>query len=208
MNTHSTDDTQRQAAALGHYHAHYNNDTYQAVQIALTADLYGESFAHDTTIRERLLGEERPNILLNLLTDVALEICGSPTAQGKQHLLIDLIAHHRIEAKTVRLMSQHLENFEADGSTFSADFENSALTLLNLFKVRDTIQNASSLSSAIHGNHGRAAHHLLRASATFLYVAELLLKAENSKSYLDEKLAQGTYSLADALTEMQQIFPE
>jgi len=208
MNTQSTDDAKRQAAALAHYHAHYNNDTYRTVQKAVIADLYGEAFADDDSIREQLLGEENPNMLLNLFTDTALEICGSPVAQGKGHLLISLIAHHQLDAKTVRLMSQHLENFEEEGSTFSADFENTALTLLQLVEMRDTIQKAISLSAAIHNAHGRAAHHLLKASETFFYAAELLLKHESSKNYLSEKLAQGTYSLADAITEVKQIFPE
>ena len=56
MNIHYQDNAKRQAAALAHYHAHYNNDSYRAVQVALIADLYGEPFAHDSRIREQVAG--------------------------------------------------------------------------------------------------------------------------------------------------------
>jgi hypothetical protein len=46
---------------------------------------------------------------------------------GKQQMLVNAIALHQFSPKTVRLMSQHLEHFEDNGSTFSADFENTAL---------------------------------------------------------------------------------
>jgi hypothetical protein len=207
MNTHVQDNAERQAAALTHYHAHYNNDSYRAVQVALIADLYGEPFAHDTSIREQLLGEETPYFLMNLLGDVALEICGFPGMTGKQQVLVNENALRQLSPETVRLMSQHLEHFEDNGSTFSADFENTALTLLQVMAIRKSVQATESLSSVIHTGQGRASHHLLKSASALLHAAELLLKAESSKSYLGEKLSQGTSALADALNEFQKIYP-
>jgi hypothetical protein len=140
MNTHSQDNAERHAAALTQYHAHYNNDSYRAVQVARIADLYGEPFAHDSRIREQLLGEEIPYVLMNLLGDVALEICGFPSMNGKQQVLVNELALRQLSPETVRLMSQHLEDFEDDGSTFSADFENAALTLLQVTAIRKSVQ--------------------------------------------------------------------
>jgi hypothetical protein len=206
MNTHCQCNAERQAAALAHYHAHYNNDSYRAVQVALIADLYGEPFAHDSRIREQLLGEETPYSLMNLLGDVALEICGFPGMDGKQQVLVNAITLRQLSPETVRLMSHHLEHFEDDGSTFTADFENAALTLLQIMAIRKSVQAAISVSSVIHNGQGRASHHLLKSVAALLHVAELLLKAENSKSYLNEKLTQSTSALADALTEIRQTY--
>ena len=204
MNNNLTDDTERQAVALVRYQAQYNNETYQAVQIAVIGDLYGEAFAVDATTRETLLDKEVPNLLMNLLTDTALSMCGYPYTQNKRQTLVNAALQHNLSAKTIRLMSQHLENFEADGEHFSADFENTALSLLEIATVRAELLEVVAVSSAIHGTKGRAAHYLLKAAAAFLHTAELLLKGENNQAYLNEKLMQGASGLADALIEMQK----
>jgi hypothetical protein len=41
---------------------------------------------------------------------------------------VNAALQHNLSPKTIRLMSQHLENFEQEGSHFSADFENTTLT--------------------------------------------------------------------------------
>lgn len=204
MNTNLTEDSQAQAAALAGYQAKYKNETYRAVQIAVIADLYGEAFAQDVTLREQLLDKAEPNLLMNLLTDSALALFGYPYQQDKRQALVNAVVQYLLSPKTIRLMSQHLENFEEVGSNFSADFENSALALLKIGDSRAELVEGISISSAIHGAKGRAAHHLLKAAVGFIHAAELLLKAESSQSYLNEKLAQGTSALADALGEIQQ----
>jgi hypothetical protein len=204
MNMNVTDDTERQAAALAAYHAKYNNESYRAVQVAVISDLYGEAFAQDVNLREQLLDKAEPNLLMNLLTDSALSICGYPYPQNKRQTLVNAALQYLLSVKTIRLMSQHLENFEEAGSTFSSDFENVALSLLKAGDGRAELVEAVSFSSAIHGVQGRAAHYLLKAALSFIHAAELLLKAEQSQSYLNEKLAQGTSALADAMGEIQQ----
>jgi hypothetical protein len=77
-------------------------------------------------------------------------------------------------------VSQHLENFEAEGGHFSADFENTTLTLLKIGSARMELAGGISVSSTIHGSKGRAAHYLLKAATAFLHTAELLLKGENN----------------------------
>jgi hypothetical protein len=205
MDNNLTDDTERQAVALVRYQAQYNNETYQAVQTAVIGDLCGEAFAVDAATRETLLDKEVPNLLMNLLTDTALSMCGYPYTQDKRQFLVNEALQHNLSAKTIRVMSQHLENFEAEGGHFSADFENAALTLLKIAAVRTELAGGISVSSAIHGTKGRAAHHLLKAAAAFLHTAELLLKGENNQAYLNEKLMQGASGLADALIEIQSV---
>ena len=204
MNNNLTDDTERQAVALVRYQAQYNNETYQAVQIAMIGDLYGEAFAEDVAIRETLLDKLEPNLLMNLVTDTALTICGYPYPQDKRQTLVNAALQHDLSPETIRLMSQHLENFETEGGHFSADFENTALTLLKIGAVRTELAGGIAVSSALHGTKGRAAHYLLKAAAAFLHTAELLLKGESNQTYLNEKLMQGANGLADALIEIHK----
>ena len=204
MDNNLTDDTERQAAALVRYQAQYNNETYQTVQIAVISDLYGEAFAVDAATRETLLDKEVPNLLMNLLTDTALSMCGYPYPQDKRQTLVNAALQQNLSAETIRLMSQHLENFEVEGDYFSADFENTALTLLKVGAIRTELAGGISVSSAIHGTKGRAAHYLLKVVVAFLHTAELLLKGENNQSYVNEKLMQAASGLADALIEMQK----
>jgi hypothetical protein len=163
-----TDDTERQAAALAAYHAKYQNETYRSVQIAVISDLYGEVVAQDATLREQFLDKAEANLLMNLLTDSALCICGYPYPQNKHQVLVNAAMQHLLSAKTIRLMSQHLENFEEVGSYFSADFENTALSLLKAGDGRAELVEAVSFSSVIHGAQGRAAHYLLKAALSFI----------------------------------------
>jgi hypothetical protein len=141
---------------------------------------------------------------MNLLTDTALSMCGYPYTQDKRQTLVNTALQHNLSAQTIRLMSQHLENFEAAGGHFSADFENTALTLLKVTAIQTELAKVISISSATHGTKGRAAHYLLKAATAFLHTAELLLKGENNQTYLNEKLMQGASGLADALIEMQK----
>lgn len=85
-------ETYAQSIALHNYNAFFDNSTYQAVQIAIISDLYGDYFAHDEHTHEELLSEELPNFLMNTFIDVALEICGLPSAIGKHHTLVNLAA--------------------------------------------------------------------------------------------------------------------
>ena len=186
---------------LKNYHARYNNATYLAVQTSVLIDLYGEAFSQNSTAREFLLCQERPNAIMNTLIDVAIEIAEHNTSTEAQHL-IHLCQMHRLSPKTIRLMSQHLENFEEEGSCHSADFENTALSLHHIAEIRPSVLDAVSLSSAIHGKRGRVAHHLLKAASALLHTAELMLNGESSQSYIDEKLNTGQIALADALNEM------
>ena len=187
---------------LKNYHARYNNATYLAAQTSVLTDLYGEAFSQNSTAREFLLCQDRPNVIMNTLIDVAIEIAEYNTSNEAQRL-INLCQMHNLSPKTIRLMSQHLENFEQDGSYHSADFENTALSLHHIADVRQSVLNAVSLSSAIHGKRGRAAHHLLKAVSALLRTAELMLNGESSQSYIDEKLNAGHVALADARTEMK-----
>jgi hypothetical protein len=141
---------------------------------------------------------------MNHLTDSALSICGYAYLQDKRQELVNAAMQYLLSAKTIRLMSQHLENYEEVGSTFSADFENTALSLLKAGDGRAERIEAVSFSGVIHSTQGCAAHYFLKAALGFIHAAKLLLKVESSQSYLNEKLAQGTSALADAMVEIPQ----
>ena len=187
---------------LKNYHARYNNATYLAVQTSVLIDLYSEAFSQNSTAREFLLCQERPNTIMNALTDTAIEIAEHNTSNETQHL-INLCQMHRLSPKTIRLMSQHLENFEEEGSVHSADFEHTALSLHHIVDVRQSVLNAVSLSSAIHSKRGRVAHHLLKAASALLHTVDLILNGESSQSYIDEKLKSGRVALGDVRREME-----
>lgn len=190
---------------MQHYHRHYNNDSYRAIQIALISDLYDELAAENVQVREQLLSEEIPNTIMNLLTDVALEISGVPTLSGKQHILLNQILEHQLSSQTIRLMGEHLDKFEQSG-TFARDFEEVALTVLNISKSQETILDAVSVSSAIQGPHGRGAHYLLKASTELLEIAQLLLFHESSQAYMSEKMNRAEKAFVDAQKEILAIY--
>lgn len=198
-----TDDTERQAAALAAYHANYQNDSYLRVQVALVQDLWGAFPSGEIQALNAALATEPSHSILNLLTDTCLEISGHPLMQGRVQRLIRALVDAKVGEEVVRLMGQHMEHFESDASSFSADFENSCLVLLRLQSIE--LYSAKAHSAAIHSRAGNIANDLLCSVQYLLQLSKLVLMNEDSSAYLNEKmwLAETHLSYAKAsLTSM------
>jgi hypothetical protein len=137
------------------YNARYNNQTYQAVRESLMKDLQVDN--NNLTVSD----------IMNALTDAALQIAGAHTGD-KLVVLIRVCHSYAVRPETIRLMSQHLENFEESGDIKSADFENSALVLYHLRELRPLLAPAVSVSSALHGWRGRMVHYLIMSAKLML----------------------------------------
>lgn len=156
------------------YNARYNNQTYQAVRDSLINDL-------QTDDNSLALSD-----IMNALTDASLQIAGGKT-DDKIAVLIRVCHSYEVSPQTIRLMSQHLENFEETGDIHSANFENSALVLCHLREISKSIAPAVALSEVIHCNEGRVAHYFIMASQALLDATYgVLLRTEEGK----EKIAE------------------
>ena len=181
-----TDDTERQAAALAAYHAKYQNESYLRVQVALVQDLWGAFPSDEPQVLSAALATEPSHSILNLLTDTCLEISEHPLMQGRVQRLIRALVDAKVGEEVVRLMGQHMEHFESDASSFSADFENSCLVLLRLQAIE--LYSAKAHSAAIHSRAGNIANDLLCSAQYLLQLSKLVLMNEDSTAYLNEKL--------------------
>lgn len=189
--------------AYTHYNSHYNNETYKAVQVALVRDLWGAPA--DERSLEVALKIEPIHGLLNLLTDVCLELSGHPEMAGRRDRLIRALVDAQVSPEVVRQMGQHMENFELDGSIFSADFENTTLALLQIEQIN--LYPAKTHTSTIHSQAGNAANDLIASAEYLLQVAKLLLMGEPSQVYMNEKMRQAERHLGYAKDAMQKPAP-
>jgi hypothetical protein len=202
-------DAQHAAAlerAYAVYNAQYDNETFQSIQVSLVADLYGAYYTSTPELLEQALGKKDIHAMMNGVTDVALEIVGHPDMLGKRDKLLRLLQHEPISVTTICRIGQHLENFEAEGSTFSADFENLARTGLKVKDLLDPLYNASQLATVIHGKAGNAAHELIHAAYALLRAAELVLFAEPSTAYIQSQIRTANLRLEDAQRYLRQPF--
>ena len=188
--------------ALKHYNSHYNNETYHAAQVSLVRDLCGTYQASEPKLLEIALRTQPIHGILTLLTDVCLEISGHPEMLGRRERLIRAVADAQASEETVRLMGQHMENFEAVGSLFSADFENTALALLRLETIDFTTAKAH--TATIHSPAGNVANDLIASAEYLLQVAKLVLAGEPSQVYIGEKLHQAERHLGYAKEQMHK----
>jgi hypothetical protein len=169
------------------YNARYNNQTYQAVRESLMKDLQVDN--NNLTVSD----------IMNALTDAALQIAGAHT-DDKLVVLIRVCHSYAVRPETIRLMSQHLENFEESGDIKSADFENSALVLYHLRELRPLLAPAVSVSSALHGWRGRMVHYLIMSAKLMLDAVRELLQDSNER-YIAEKLGMAMTYASNALEE-------
>ena len=182
---------------MTHYHAHYNNDTYQAIQIAVVRDLCGAYQPQEPKLLERALALTEINTLLNLVTDVALEVSGHPDMVGRRERLLRAILNAGFSETTVHRMGEHFENFVVSGSTYSTDFENSAIAALRVHAGMDIVYGMTSHTSDIHSKTGNAAHQMLWAAYHLLRTAELLLSGEPSAAYINEQIHAAEHRMVD-----------
>jgi len=190
------------AIALKHYNSHYNNETYGAVQVSLVRDLCGSYQADDPKLLEIALGYRQISEILALLTAVCLEISGYPQMEGRRERLITALAVTNISGDTVRLMSQHMEDFEETGSQFSADFENTTLALLCLQKI--DLSLAKAYAGAIHNSAGTSANDLIVSASYQLELAKRILGGGRppSQEFIGEMLHQADRHFAGAMSKL------
>jgi hypothetical protein len=95
-----------------------------------------------------------------------------------------------VSDETVRLMDQHMENFEADHSTFSADFTKRTEALLALTRHRTdlAVRYAALCTNSLHSADGNAAHWVLQSIDALLQLSRLLLANEGDAAYRQAKL--------------------
>jgi|GEM_PF-2963740 len=189
--------TARVDAAMTHYHAHYNNATYQAIQIAVVRDLCGAYQAQEPKLLERALALTEINALLNLVTDVALEVSVHPDMVGRQGRLLRAILNAHLSETTVRRMGEHFENFVVSDSTFSPDFEHCATAALRVHAGLEAVYSMTTQTSDIHSKAGNAAHQMLWAAYHLLRTSELLLSGEPSAVYINEQIHAAERRVAD-----------
>jgi hypothetical protein len=189
------------------YNAQYDNETYQSIQVSLVTDLYGAYYTSTPALLEQILQKKEVNTILNTVTDVALELCQHPDMVGKREKLLSLLKGEAVSVTTICRIGQHLENFEAEGSTFSADFENLARTGIKVKELLEPLYSASQLSTVIHGKAGNAAHELIHAAYALLRAAELVLFAEPSTAYIQSQIRTANLRLEDAQRYLRQPLP-
>jgi hypothetical protein len=203
--------TARVNAAMAHYHAHYNNDTYQAIQKSVVCDLCGAYQAHEPKLLERALNLPEINALLNLVTDGALEISGHPDMEGQCARLLRSVMSWPISEETVQAIAMHWKNFETTGQVFSAEFALAAGAVLRLRILTEDVNALVQMTSDIRGVSGNAAHGLTRAAYRLLRAAQLLLSSEPSRAYIEEQIQAAERHLADSrlfLTKPHQAILE
>jgi len=189
--------TARVDAAMTHYHAHYSNDTYQAIQIAVVRDLCGAYQAQEPKLLERALALTEINTLLNLVTDVALEASGHPDMVGRQGRLLRAILNAHLSETTVHRIGEHFENFVPSGNSFSTDFEHCATAALRVHAGLEGVYGITTQTSDIHSKAGNAAHQMLWAAYHLLRASELLLSGEPSAAYINEQIHAAERRTAD-----------
>jgi len=190
------------AIALNHYNSHYNNETYDAVAYALVRDLCGTYQSDVPKFLKIALGYPKISEILALMTASCLEISGHPEMEGRRERLITALAVTNISEETVRLMGQHMEDFEAAGSQFSADFENTLLALLCLQKI--DVSLAKAYAGAIHNSAGTSANDLIVSASYQIELAKLLLGGGRppSQAFIGDMLRQADRHFGDAMSKL------
>jgi len=190
------------AIALNHYNSHYNNETYDAVAYALVRDLCGTYQSDVPKFLKIALGYPKISEILALMTASCLEISGHPEMEGRRERLITALAVTNISEETVRLMGQHMEDFEAAGSQFSADFENTMLALLCLQKI--DVSLAKAYAGAIHNSAGTSANDLIVSASYQIELAKRILGGGRtpSQAFIGDMLHQADRHFADAMSKL------
>lgn len=198
--------------ALLTYHACYDNSAYRAATDEIAWILGAGNDLSDAAIRQT------PDYLAlsNLLTNVALEICGHPHYHGEGWQLATclnaVIAPHlaagELDQATIQRLWQFLDGYfglyryQQQQLAVTLASDRLAKTKLHLetawWLALEAMQSASDLPDWT----GRAVYHLSASAAGLLQSALLLLRRE-SAAYLNEKFSRAIRDLGDALVELR-----
>jgi len=189
-------------SAYSHYHAHYDNDAYHAVQVAIVRDLFNADVAADPDQLWAALGVPDVNDLLNRVTDAALHISSVPGYERALPTLAYLTVARGLSGDSVQAIADHLRRFERDHATAVDDWLAIVGVLRAAHEAIPHLRDAVSSASMIHSADGRAAYDLLQAVHA-LTEAATILPREGRTGYLREKLSRGVQCLGYARNEME-----
>jgi len=205
--------------ALNNYHACYDNDAYAAATDEIAWLLGAGNDLSDEALRNT------PDYitLSNLLTNVALEICGHPAYNGEGwklatslNAVIDVLSRYQhLDPQTCqkvwhiidgylgiyrRHMTEFYDKLEADAH---------AKATLHIETVWTLTEDAVRAASDVPDWNGRSTYHLAGAAEGILRTATLMLAQKSDEvspsrfGYAAEKLGRAIRDLTYALTEIQ-----
>lgn len=174
--------------ALAHYNRLFDNQQYQAIADNLANDLNVERDAF------------RVSDIMNMITDVALEISGHTYYTKAWIKLASLCGQHPVSPQTIDLITDYLQIYQSPRDTRADDFRQTAHALQQSYAALSPLQTALSHANGIHGWRGRTAYHLLSASDYVMQAAVQLL-INGDRFYIREKLHHGLSQITYALQE-------
>jgi len=166
--------------ALARYHAQYDNATFRALHTALRRDAGYDS--------------EALTHVLNQITDLCLGLCGHPDYRTDFTALTVGLGNLEARPETVRLIGQHLENFEEDGSPFSAEFEHITLVYLEVQSI--AFWRTIALSRHIRSDVGAVVGEWLSAAQDLIRLAGWTLIGEVGYGHAHARLERAEAHLA------------
>ena len=196
--TNPTDDAGQVNAAYARYNQNYDNTTYRAVQISLVTDRFGAEQAGDPQTLEHVLNRPEINLLMNAITDVALERCGHPNQRGKLDPLLRLLLHTPVSETTLHRIGDHWANYVEEDNPFVEEFLYRARAGLQVQRLMDPLHQAQQSTTMIRGRAGNAAYELVSAAYALVRAAEMVLYAEPSTAYIGTQVKTAEKRVADA----------
>lgn len=176
-------------AAISSYHLSYRNDLYQNL---------GQQIATDLRVDRE---SPRVSMILNLVTDSALMLCGHPHYTDAWSQLATACAHNGISIATIDTMHDYLVIFQPQHQDVRpGDFQATAKALLKGYESNDDLRAATACASEVHTWQARTAYELL-AAAEYLTTAAINLLTQGDVNYVTEKLKKGIERIASAARE-------
>lgn len=205
--------------ALNNYHACYDNDAYAAATDEISWILGAGSDLSDEAI------QNTPDYiaLSNMLTNVALEICGHPAYHGEGWKLatsLNAVTEPRRQAghldheaiqKLFHLIDGYLGIYRRYMTEFYDKLESDvhAKATLHIETAWTLTEDAMRTASDVPDWNGRSTYHLTGAAEGILRTATLMLAQKSDETspsrfgYAAEKLGRAIRDLTYALTEIQ-----
>lgn len=177
--------------ALDRYHTTYDQAAYQHLQVHLAQQL-------NRAPEDGLVGQA-----MNLVTDMALGLCGHANYKSAGQKLIAFGGWHLFDASTIEAISVYLRPFLTEGDSRLADVRYGLQALSILQAMYEHSQQVSAATSTLHSWQGRMAHHLVVSMEHLIQASRHLLLTGNL-GYISEKLGLSHTRFEQALHEGQQ----
>lgn len=186
-------------AMLDHYQACYNNQTYTTFRTALA-----KALGLDEAVTRFETHDERHQGIMNLLIDTALELLGSEVYAGAGQQLGSALGG--LEGHTpalVRLAVEHLKRFVVGEHVREARQKIAHMAALALAEsARRVLVQALDHAAQLPGWQGIVPYEWLLACTQLIRSADIVLRADPSATYLDEKFSTAIEWLACGAGEM------